>query len=314
MSGGADILAAATGATISGGFGLLGGMMANEYNDDQRTHNENFQKWLLNNSLQTKMEDAKRAGIHPLYAIGQNPPPTFPVAMEDNVGPALRDMGQGLGNAVTRMMDSQQREKHQLDMALGAAQLAESDARKEMYLSEAARNRQAPGAPMPGLGIQKEIPDGTVRGQIESMGQDPAPTGVGIIDIKPSEQTSTKEGEPDVIAGQQAGYEERNFRGMPMLFPRSMGESPEEIISEMSLGAYLGLLKLNANTYGGNWIEDFMKLRYLGENPTEKYPNLNEQKGMTRSYGEKSTLQKAIEPYTGKRQPPWRWQKHYEGR
>lgn len=70
------------------------------------------------------------------------------------------------------------------------------------------------------------------------------------------------------------------FRGMPMLFPQTAGESPEEILSEMSLPAYLGLISLNAKTYGGNWAKDFFALRYLGKRSEEYYPTLNEQKKM----------------------------------
>lgn len=293
------------GATMSGGLSLLGGMLSNEYNEDMMIHQQNFQREVLNNQLQWRVRDAEKAGIHPIYALGSNAPATYPIALEDHMGPALREAGQNLGGAVSRMLDRQSREKHQMDMALGAAQLGESDARREMYLSEAARNRQQPAAPMPGLGVQKE---GTVRGEFEGFGQDAGIPGTGIIELKPSEQISGKEDNPDVTAGEHPGYEERLFRGMPMLFPQTAGESPEEIISEMSLPAYLGLIKLNQQTYGGNWAEDFFKLRYLGQSPSEKYPTLREQKGMTRSYGSKDAVQKFLDRF-GTRQPPWRWEK-----
>lgn len=310
-----DILSAAIGPTISGGFSLLGGMLSNGYNEDMMTRNQDFQKWMASNSIQMRVNDAQAAGIHPLYALGSSAPQTFPIALDDHMGPALREMGQGVGGAVSRMLDTQAKEKHQMDLALGAAQLRESDARADLYNSEAARMRQQPAASMPGLGTQpeKQAPDGTVRGQFEGMGQDAGVPGTGIIELKPSEQISGKEGNPDVTAGTHPGYEERLFRGMPMLFPQSAGDSPEEIISEMSLPAYLGLIKLNQETYGGNWAEDFFKLRYLGQTPGEKYPTLREQEGMTRSYGSKDRTQRYFDKF-GKRLPPWKWEKHYEGR
>lgn len=306
--GGAQVAGAIIPPLITGGMSLLGGMLSNEYNEDMMVHNQNFQREVLSNQLQWRKNDAERAGIHPVYAMGAGTASTFPIALDDHMGPALRDMGQSVGGAVSRILDREAREKHQLDMALGAAQLEESDARKQMYLSEAARNRQVPAAPMPGLGVQKETP-GEVRGSFEGFGQDAGIPGTGAIDLKPSEQISSKEGNPDVTAGVHPGYEERNFRGMPMLFPQTAGESPEEIVSEMSLPAYIGLLMLNQRTYGGNWLEDFMKLRYLGRAPEEKYPTLLEQQSLTKSWQKKGQVERMLEGVTGvKRLPPFRWE------
>lgn len=147
---------------------------------------------------------------------------------------------------------------------------------------------------MPGIGVQRE---GTVTpGRVEIEGQTYDPPGTGVIDLKPVEQLSTKEGHPDVSAGVHPGYEERMFHGMPMMFPQSAGESPEEILSEMSLPAYMGLLKLNQNTYGGKWFQDFLKLRYLGQSePSEYYPTLRQQESMGKMKQPKSWLQKKLD-------------------
>lgn len=279
---------------ISGGMGLLGGMLGNEYNRDLAEDNRNFQREVLNHQLQWRVNDAEKAGIHPVYALGAGTATTFPITLDDQMGPALREMGQGLGGAVSRMLDRQAREKHDLEMSLGAAQLEESDARKQMYLSEAARNRQVPAAPMPGIGVQ---PEGKITpGRVEIEGQVYDPPGTGVIDLKPVEQLSTKPGMPDVAAGVHPGYEERMFHGMPMMFPQTAGESPEEILSEMSLPSYMGLLKLNQNTYGGNWFQDFLKLRYLGQKePSEYYPTLREQEKMGKMRKPKTWLQDKVD-------------------
>jgi len=271
------------GSLISGGLSLAGGFLAGEKNEDIMQMQIDAQREAQQKGIQWRVDDAKRAGVHPLYALGANVPATYPVALQDTVGPALQEAGQNIGNAVTRMLDTQAKEKHQMDMAIGAAQIDESNARKDLYISEAARNRQQPAASMPGLGIQKESTrPGTVTGTLEGMGQDATVPGTGLIDLEPAKITSSKEGHPDVKAGTIPGYEERNFRGLPMLFPDSAGESPEEIMSEMSLPAYIGLLGLNSKTYGNDWLNEFLKLRYTGDKNDVHVPTLREQENMGR--------------------------------
>jgi len=292
-------IGAAVGPLISGGLSLAGSLFSDEAQRENVERQLAFQRETQQNSIQWRVADAQKAGIHPLFALGANTPSTFPVAMDTSIGEGLRDMGQSVGGAVTRMLDTQAKEKHQMDMALGAAQLEESDARKQMYLSEAARNRQQPAAPMPGLGVQREGKV-SVGPQMEIDGQTYEVPGTGAIDLKPVDQLSSKLGNPDVTAGLHPGYEERLFRGMPMLFPQSAGESPEEIISEMSLPAYLGLLILNQNTYGGNWMDDFMKMRYLGQaQPSEYYSPLAEHSRRGKYYAPLNPLQRAVQKALG---------------
>lgn len=277
MSGWGDI----AGGVLSGGFGLLGGFLSNEYQKGLLERQQAFQRELSQNAIKWRVKDAQEAGIHPLYALGANTPSSFPISLQDNVGPALGEMGQHIGGAITRMLDSQAKEKHQLEMALGAASLAESDARKEMYLSEAARNRQQPAAPMPGLGVMKEggVRKGTVTGTAEVLpdGQDPQVPGTGLIDVGAMQQTSAKEGYPDVVAGLHPGWQEFQYRGMPVYAPQTQGESLEEIFSEMSLPAFIGMLQINQNLYGKDWFWDFVRLRYNGEPPRQSYTPLAEQ-------------------------------------
>lgn len=271
----------AAGSTISGGMSLAGSLLSDITQRENINKQLAFQRETQQNAIKWRVKDAQDAGIHPLFALGASTPTSFPVAMDTRIGEGLSDMGQGIGTAVTRLMDTQNREKHQLDMALGHAQLEESDARKEMYLSEAAKNRQVPAAPLPGLGVQREGQIG-LGGPIDIDGQSYDVPGTGAIDLQPVEQASHKEGFPEVVAGEHPFYQEYNYRGMPFLMPTTQGESPEEILSEMSFPAYLGLLMLNKNVYGGNWLGDFVKARYGGKTTNEHYPSIKDQKRMGR--------------------------------
>lgn len=283
MAGAGDL----TAGLISGGLSLSGSIISDLLNKENIEDQLQFQREAQQNSIQWRVADAQKAGIHPLFALGANTPTSFPVAMDSRIGDGMRDMGQSVGGAIARVMDNEAKEKHQMDMALGAAQLEESDARKQMYLSEAARNRQQPGNPIPGLGVQREGKV-TVGPEIEVDGQTFTVPGTGAIDVKPVDQLSSKEGLPDVAAGEHPGYKEFIYRGMPMLLPETAGESAEEIVSEMSTAAYLGLLSLNNKVYGGNWLRDFLSLRYAGNEPKEFYPTLRQQKKMGRMNKPKS--------------------------
>lgn len=59
------------GALISGGLGLLGGMMANDARADESASNRAFQERMRNTSYQAAMEDMRKAGLNPMLAYSQ---------------------------------------------------------------------------------------------------------------------------------------------------------------------------------------------------------------------------------------------------
>lgn len=284
---------------LSGGMSIVGGVISDLFNKENIEDQIAAQREVQQNAISWRVADAQKAGIHPLFALGANTPSTFPIALDSRIGEGLARAGQDIGGAVHRMLDREGREKHQMDMALGQAQLAESDARRLMYLSEAGRTRQEPAAPIPGTGPQIEGKV-SVGPKMTIDGQDYTVPGTGAIDVKPVEQLSAKALEESVVAGEHPGYKEYIYRGMPMLVPETAGESVEEIISEMSLPAYLGLLSLNNKVYGGNWLRDHLSLRYGGKEPTEFYPTLRQQKSMGKMKTPKSTIQKFLDKIEGR--------------
>ena len=75
-------------------------------------------------------------------------------------------------------------------------------------------------------------------------GQDPTMT--GQIQLEPSEVKTRKRGHPGVTAGEKPMYEERQL--MPhfyMMMPESGEEGPMEVLNEMSLPAFAGLILQN---------------------------------------------------------------------
>lgn len=275
---------AALGGLVSGGMSILGGAIgdsqnkraaATAYEREQRSADLAWErsKEAAKSNIQWRTEDAKAAGIHPLYALGAAPNMAQPMiagaeAPRSNMSEAFSQAGQNISTAVARMQTTAQAARNTMEMKLLESQIGENDARKSHIQAQTAQLQQARQT---GLGVQSE--DGNSLGV---AGQHPNPPGnVGIIDMQAPTQYSRKKGHPDTKAGSNPGYEERELApGFFMQVPDVGGESPEEIFSEMSIAAFNGLIQKNGTLYGPGWIEDFMRLRYLGQDPQRKYKSL----------------------------------------
>ena len=69
---------------------------------------ENYPSWVV--------EGARRAGLHPLTALGINPAsgPSFSIAEENKIGDAMSYMGQGLHRAAQAQMTTMDRLQQRL--------------------------------------------------------------------------------------------------------------------------------------------------------------------------------------------------------
>lgn len=256
------------GTVIGAGAGLVGGMLSNRSNQEQAERGYSVQREALQNGISWRVADAKRAGIHPLYALGAPPMNMSPVVMEDQLGPALRNAGQNVADTIRSAQTPEQRAAQSMDYQLAASQVSKNDAERDYYTALAAgqhqKNLQTINAPGPyGTGVQPEL---------HGMGQMPTGSGRGIIDLKPAENISPKGGADWSAAGQNPNMELRMVdKGLPMYMPLAQGDSMEETLSEMSFPAYAGLLMRNARIFGPGWMKDYVRSRYLGLEPEKDY-------------------------------------------
>lgn len=255
-------IAPGVGTIIGAGMGLLGGALSNMSNRETAGDSWEHQKEALQNTVQWRVADAKKAGIHPLYALGQAPMNIAPMAFEDKLGPALADAGQGISQTISRMETPAQKAMDFMNYEVAASVRDRNDAEALLFRSQAARviqgSQQGIGAP--GLGIQSED------------GQLPNPPGQGMINLKPAEQLSMKKGHEYSSAGANPAYQLRYMdTGLPMYLPIAEGDSPEETISEMSFPTWAGLLMRNSRIFGPGWMKDMIHSRYLGQKPTGHY-------------------------------------------
>lgn len=89
------------GALISAGASLLGGLLGNQQKAAGQEREIELQREFAQNGLRWKVEDAKRAGIHPLAALGSSGAQYSPVGLGDNDSAAVgSSIGQDLSGAI----------------------------------------------------------------------------------------------------------------------------------------------------------------------------------------------------------------------
>lgn len=252
----------AVGSGIIGGTSLLGGMMGSSSARAMANADWLRQKEVMQNAMQWRAEDAKKAGLHPLAALGAMlPGPTTTIPITDPMGPAVAEMGQNIGNIVARAQPNWDRQRHEMDMALGAANLAESDARRQMYLSQAAQARQSSFS---GLGVQADP---------ELAGQVPFSGGIvnDIVNVKPPDVEVAKRDWPSIISGTHPSMQVSRILGdIPLIHFKLQGESLPEMMESMSISEHLRMLAQNTRIFGPEWLNDYMGT-FSGKKPSRRY-------------------------------------------
>jgi len=143
------------GAAIAGGASLLGGALAKRPEPARSVPDYTHMK----EGVQWRVEDAKRAGVHPVYAMGFNPGSPGAITTGSTgpsssavMGRSLASAGQNIGSAVATLPRQEQqswareqqqmtRDRHSVDMMqaqrdfVGSSAAASAGARAEQYPS-----------------------------------------------------------------------------------------------------------------------------------------------------------------------------------
>ncbi|UYD39207.1 MAG: hypothetical protein [Wigfec virus K19_143] len=197
-------------AAASGGSGMLGkligpvsklvgGFLGSKAADK----NIKLQKQFAKNAIQWKVNDAKAAGIHPLYALGAQTTSFSPVSVGMDMPTALADMGQDVSRAVAAGSSNAERQ-------LTALQLERGGLENELLRTQIMKLKSAQVGPaLPGSGssdTQKAVvlPDGTVL-----------PANPGVTSAQGAEDRSGEAA--DFMYGAQAAYEWMKYNKDPQL-------------------------------------------------------------------------------------------------
>lgn len=144
------------GPLIGAGASLLGGFLGRQHQDEQRARNEQLQREFAQSSIQWKVADAKKAGIHPLYALGA---PSISPAVSvqgDPMASAVSSMGQDISRAVNATRSNEDR-NDAFSLTVQKMQLQRMGLENELLSSQIARLRDNTNPPMPtGVGVNRD--------------------------------------------------------------------------------------------------------------------------------------------------------------
>lgn len=158
------------GSLVSAGASLLGGLLGKKSADKARESQEAanaanaaLQREFAQNSIRWRVDDARAAGIHPIYALGAptiSASPSYVGATADNsMGAALANAGQDIGRAINATRTTPERM-----LALKEAQLRleslslDNEVKRASLASSVMRLAQNSNPPMPAIGDNEPFP------------------------------------------------------------------------------------------------------------------------------------------------------------
>lgn len=235
------------GSLIGAGGNLLGGLLGSS----DAHKNRRMQKEFAQYGIRWRVEDAKAAGLHPLYALGAQIPSFSPVHSE---APAqLAEMGQNIGRAVQATQTAAERQRSQLELELLKSQVDES--KERIAASMAARNAQA-ATQTSGLGVDSGLdPFPPVPEGVHIIGQHVNKPGTSYIASERDESASAS------VSPMWGRFMIGN--GREIVLPGGLGGDAAEALESLSESPLLLAMTYleNKHRYGGAFTEWF-KSRY----------------------------------------------------
>lgn len=194
---------------IGAGASLLGGLLGSDDAEDARDDanarqatSDALQREFAQNGIQWRVEDAKRAGIHPVFALqgggAAYAPSAFTVDGGSPMGDAMRDMGQNLSRAVAAQETADQRIAREYSEQEMLSRIKRNNSEAAMFDSLTVKNYNQIGPGMPGTGA---LVDPTV---FADGGSNVASSVAGQVLVEPSKVTSYSPSDSSVVAGKDA--------------------------------------------------------------------------------------------------------------
>lgn len=150
------------GSAISAGANLIGGLIgssntakANAAAAQQAALNRQMQEDFAQRGIRWKVQDAKAAGIHPLYALGANTATYSPVSLgvtaDTSLPNAIANMGQDMSRAVNATRTAPERQDA-FTQTVQALTVQKMGLENEVLASQIAKLRASANPPMPTVG------------------------------------------------------------------------------------------------------------------------------------------------------------------
>lgn len=135
-------------ALIAGGAKLLGGFLGQESAEENAAQNRALQREFAQNAIQWKVDDAKKAGIHPLYALGASTTSFSPVSVGTPLADSISSMGADVGRAVNAVSTQGQRDTDFQNKVKELA-LTKGGLENELLASQIAQLKASQSPPFP---------------------------------------------------------------------------------------------------------------------------------------------------------------------
>lgn len=119
------------GPLIGAATSLLSGKTSQRANTAAANQEYERQKEFARMGIRWKVEDAKAAGLHPLFALGAQTSSYSPVAVQDSRGPALAEAGQNISRAIAAVATPAEREMARLAMRQAQNAVTQGDLSNE---------------------------------------------------------------------------------------------------------------------------------------------------------------------------------------
>lgn len=252
-------------AAISAGSNLLSSWMASEDAEDNRTlqrettaSNLAMQREFAQNGIRWRTEDAKAAGLHPLYALTGQGASYTPSAVQTESSRApeyLSRAGQDVSRAVMAAQDEHARNLRKAQLLTLEAQSERDFAQASYYRSLA--NREQPSTSFPTDVVTDAYNNGVVVGGRDFPKIEAHPLYKDAVKLQSDEMTSRSGANPGETSGRDhPGMRQFEFPGgFRALVPATGGGGIPEEIDVSMLPLVLGA---NLEKYGWRWVIDLM--------------------------------------------------------
>lgn len=185
----------AIGSAIGAAGSLLGGSIAAGNSEKVAQMNIDAQREFAQNGIRWKVDDAKKAGIHPLYALGASTQGFSPVSGyggDYGISDAAANLGQGFARAQQAKMTKEERDKQEVRDAIQDMAALEdlrqkkrmNDAQIRLADSEIFRNFALSTSALRKTGLPPAMPSsgGVIDGQGDSKSNIPGSVVAGGVD------------------------------------------------------------------------------------------------------------------------------------
>lgn len=255
------------GALIGGAASLLGGATSASANRKIAKMNIEAQREFAQHGIRWKVEDARQAGLHPLYALGSQPAAFSPVAIPDSMGPAISEAGQNIGRAVQQLTTPHEKVLQGLAVQGARASAARDAAEAAYFDSLTQRNIQEQVTQT--LINATELPDfGTTDPSKHGLGIQPITSNAAtdLVNLVAPDQPVRSSADSSVVAGKPAFSRAYEFKPGSVIYIPGSGADPGNTLSEM-LESPLGigiLYSLNLKKQGFTKTEQIFDELVMG--------------------------------------------------